>query len=155
MMGSTSVPVMIISFQVQSMVISSGMVTYDPTRGHQRPLTVCLSWSQNHNLEQRKNESYSMSHRFQNLLCVSHPPSSCTRRYNYSFQLKVQFLVLKIHLNIKSYILCHFCANKVGCVFPIVVVSILPHTDFGQNGHSEDTPHFIIFTVWHVRLSND
>ena len=34
MMGSTSVPVMIISFQVQSMVISSGMVTYDPTRGH-------------------------------------------------------------------------------------------------------------------------
>ena len=119
MMGSTSVPVMIISFQVQSMVISSGMVTYDPTRGHQRPLTVCLSWSQNHNLEQRKNESYSMSHRFQNLLCVSHPPSSCTRRYNYSFQLKVQFLVLKIHLNIKSFILCHFCANIIFTVWHV------------------------------------
>ena len=26
---------------------------------------------------------------------------------------------------------------KVGCVFPMVVVSILPHADFGRNEHRE------------------
>ena len=31
---------------------------------------------------------------------------------------------------------------KVGCVFPMVVVSILPHAEFGQNDHREDAPHF-------------
>ena len=47
---------------------------------------------------------------------------------------------------------------KVGCVFPMVVVSILPHAEFGQNDHREDAPHFsnewesrncdwVIFTV--------
>ena len=32
--------------------------------------------------------------------------------------------------------------SKVGCVFPLVVVSILPHADFGRNDHREDAPHF-------------
>ena len=32
--------------------------------------------------------------------------------------------------------------SKVGCVFPMVVVSILPHAEFGQNDHREHTPHF-------------
>ena len=31
---------------------------------------------------------------------------------------------------------------KVGCVFPMVVVSILPHSEFGRNDHWEDAPHF-------------
>ena len=32
---------------------------------------------------------------------------------------------------------------KVGCVFPMVVVSIQPHLEFGPNDHRDDTPHFI------------
>ena len=35
---------------------------------------------------------------------------------------------------------------KVGCVFPMVVVSILPHAslnEFGSNCHREDAPHII------------
>ena len=31
---------------------------------------------------------------------------------------------------------------KVGCAFQMVVVSKLPHTEFGRNGHREDAPHF-------------
>ena len=34
--------------------------------------------------------------------------------------------------------------SKVGCVFPIVVVSILPHAEFGPNEHREDASHLII-----------
>ena len=32
---------------------------------------------------------------------------------------------------------------KVGCVFPIVVLSIPIHEDFGRNDHQEDATHFI------------
>ena len=32
---------------------------------------------------------------------------------------------------------------KVGCVFPMVVVSLLPHAEFGPNDHLEDATHFI------------
>ena len=31
---------------------------------------------------------------------------------------------------------------KVECVFPVIIVSILPLAEFGQNDHQEDTPHF-------------
>ena len=34
--------------------------------------------------------------------------------------------------------------HKVGRVFPMVVVSIPPHAEFGRNGHREDAPIFII-----------
>ena len=37
----------------------------------------------------------------------------------------------------------HFMNCKVGRVFPMVVVSILPHAEFGPNDHREDAPHFI------------
>ena len=33
--------------------------------------------------------------------------------------------------------------SKVGCVFPMVIASILPHAEFGPNDHREDAPHFI------------
>ena len=33
--------------------------------------------------------------------------------------------------------------NKELCVFLMVIVSILPHAEFGPNGHEEDAPHFI------------
>ena len=32
--------------------------------------------------------------------------------------------------------------NKVGYIFPIVVVSILPNVVFGVNDHRKDAPHF-------------
>ena len=35
--------------------------------------------------------------------------------------------------------------DTVGCVFPIVVVSILPHAEFGPNYHRVDAPHFSTF----------
>jgi len=31
---------------------------------------------------------------------------------------------------------------KVECVFPVIIVSILPLAEFGQHDHQEDTPHF-------------
>ena len=31
---------------------------------------------------------------------------------------------------------------KLGCVFPVVVVSILPQAEFGRNDHKEDTLQF-------------
>ena len=31
---------------------------------------------------------------------------------------------------------------KVGCVFPMVGVSLLPDAEFGSNDHREDAPHF-------------
>ena len=34
---------------------------------------------------------------------------------------------------------------KVGCIFPIVVVSILIRAEFGRNDHREDASHFKFF----------
>ena len=36
--------------------------------------------------------------------------------------------------------------SKVGCVFAMVVVSILPYAEFGRNDHREDAPHFKRYT---------
>ena len=33
---------------------------------------------------------------------------------------------------------------KVGCAFPIVIGTIVPHAEFGPNDHPEDALHFII-----------
>ena len=35
--------------------------------------------------------------------------------------------------------------HKVGCGFPMVVVSILPHAKFGPNDRRVDAIHFILF----------
>ena len=32
--------------------------------------------------------------------------------------------------------------RKVGCAYPMVVVSIAPYAGFGPNDHREDAPHF-------------
>ena len=34
--------------------------------------------------------------------------------------------------------------SKVGCVFPMAIVSTMPHAGFGPNDHLEDAPHFRI-----------
>ena len=33
--------------------------------------------------------------------------------------------------------------SKVGCVFPLIIIPILPQAEFGPNDHQEDAPHFI------------
>ena len=33
--------------------------------------------------------------------------------------------------------------SKLGCASPKVVDSIVPHAEFGPNGHREDAPDFI------------
>ena len=33
-------------------------------------------------------------------------------------------------------------SNKLGCIFPMVIVLILPHTEFGWNDDREDATHF-------------
>ena len=33
---------------------------------------------------------------------------------------------------------------KEECVFMLVIVAILPHTEFGPIDHRKDAPHFII-----------
>ena len=38
----------------------------------------------------------------------------------------------------------NFQVHKVGCVFAMVVVSILPQAEFGPNDHRQDAPHFNI-----------
>ena len=37
---------------------------------------------------------------------------------------------------------CQEITNKVECVFPIVVDSMLPHAEFGPNDHRKDAPRF-------------
>ena len=39
-----------------------------------------------------------------------------------------------------------FYDNKVGCVFLMVVVSMLPHARIGPNDHRENAPYFIFIT---------
>ena len=39
----------------------------------------------------------------------------------------------------------HPLETKVGCVFPMVAVSVLPHAEFGPNEHREDAHHFMIY----------
>ena len=34
--------------------------------------------------------------------------------------------------------------HKVGCVFPMIIVSILPQAEIGPNDHREDASHFRI-----------
>ena len=36
-----------------------------------------------------------------------------------------------------------YTVYKPGCVFPMVVVSILPHAELKRNDHREDAPNFI------------
>ena len=37
--------------------------------------------------------------------------------------------------------------NKVGCGFPMIVVSILSNAEFGPNDHREDASHFKIHVI--------
>ena len=40
-----------------------------------------------------------------------------------------------------------FLHSKVGCAFPMVIVAILPHAEFGPNDHREAAPLFTISLV--------
>ena len=39
-----------------------------------------------------------------------------------------------------------YMRRKVGCVFTMVVVSILPQAELGPNDHREDAPHFSFYS---------
>ena len=43
--------------------------------------------------------------------------------------------------------------SKVGCVLQIVVVSTLPHAEFGSIGHREEANHFIYIIRYHGILT--
>ena len=45
------------------------------------------------------------------------------------------------HIAMSPWIRSRFC--KVGCIFLIVGVSMLPHAEIGRNDHYEGAPHFI------------
>ena len=42
---------------------------------------------------------------------------------------------------------CYLTLRKVRCIFPMVVVSILLHAEFGLNDHRESVPHFRILLL--------
>ena len=45
-----------------------------------------------------------------------------------------------------------FCTDKVECVFSLIVISILPHAEFGPNGHGKDAPHFThLYKSWYLK----
>ena len=44
--------------------------------------------------------------------------------------------------------------RKVGCVFSMVVVSMLSHADFGSNDHRDDALNFINGSSWMVISPN-
>ena len=47
----------------------------------------------------------------------------------------------------------HFISSsKVRCVFPMVIVSMLPYTEFGPNDHRVDAPHFSFHTFFVTHL---
>ena len=41
--------------------------------------------------------------------------------------------------------------NKVGCIFLMAVIFLLPHAELGRNDHREDAPHFA-FQIFLVAL---
>ena len=53
------------------------------------------------------------------------------------------------NLNCKlNYIQAYYRTIIVECVFSMVVVSLLPHAEFGSNNHRDDAPHFIGIFKW-------
>ena len=42
--------------------------------------------------------------------------------------------------------------DKMGCIFPVVVVAIRPLAEFGPNGHQEDAHHFTHHDLKHEHL---
>ena len=38
--------------------------------------------------------------------------------------------------------------RKVGCVYPMIVVSKLPRAEIGRNDHWEDAHHFILYPLY-------
>ena len=57
----------------------------------------------------------------------------CEKNYR---KIIEKFLKMKMGLNSGWF-------TKVGCVFPMVVVSLLLHAEFGPNDHRKDAPHFM------------
>ena len=48
----------------------------------------------------------------------------------------------------------YFDSGKVGCVFLMVAVPMLPHAEFGQTDHGEDASHFTIVQIHRLSSIN-
>ena len=88
-------------------------------------------------------------------LCIVAPSihlSSCKFSHHHELTEEIVLFSFLLFFNLWSswnFILSSRTRNmerhKVGCVLQMVVLSILPHAEFGPNGHREGTPHF---TFW-------
>ena len=72
---------------------------------------------------------------------IDDDPMQIVRRYG-TGRVRCLF-IYKLY---ESYNMIFFISfkNYVGCVFPVVVVSILPHVEFEPSDHWKDAPHFNI-----------
>ena len=58
--------------------------------------------------------------------------------------IRAQFLLF--NFTFSDFTFCVGFVAKVGCVFTIAFGSLLPYSEFGQNDHLEDAPHFSSFS---------
>ena len=64
--------------------------------------------------------------------------------------IRAQFLLF--NFTFSDFTFCVGFVAKVGCVFTIAFGSLLPYSEFGQNDHLEDAPHFSLIGI---RFSQD
>ena len=78
---------------------------------------------------------------------ISSIKNKCLNQTHYRFKREFKYKTDPLGLQVLN--LCqNINWNKVGCIFPMVVVSILPQVEFGPNDHREDTPLFIKIKFW-------
>ena len=53
--------------------------------------------------------------------------------------------LIEFELQVRIFIFLELVWFKGGCVFPVAIVSMLPHAEFGPNDHREDAPHFSFY----------
>ena len=82
---------------------------------------------------------------YPNALTLRGPLNPLNKVFIYELQKRKKFIVLRIFACILEFALIYSKLAyriKVGCVLPMVIVCILPHAEFGPNGHQKDVPHF-------------
>ena len=69
-----------------------------------------------------------------------HISASVTASLLLNILISTIFVIVRKTPGICEYMPYHE-VNKVACVFPMVVVFILPHAEFGPNDHQENAAH--------------
>ena len=92
-------------------------------------------------ISSRANPHMSFQHQLINQLTLKTMKKILSSFTNDIFSLRVRkYITLKNYQRIVS---IEHMVDKLGCVFPIIVVSILSHAEFVSNNHREDASHFI------------